>query len=183
MYNILMFDRDSIKIIKHRFVSDRVFCELLDKFETAHRAFDINSELIIAHFWAQMAHETGGFRWLRELGGPSYFKRYEGRKDLGNTKPGDGIKYFGRGIIHLTGKANYEIYSHKISMDLVNEPELAEKPDIAMLIALHYWKDRGINAKAAKDDLKAVTRAINGGLNGLTDRERYLNMLKKEMGI
>lgn len=170
-------------VVKHSRVADELFQQLVESFEHSHGGFGLNSDLIIAHFWAQMAHETGGFRWLRELGGPKYFQRYEGRKDLGNTKPGDGVKYHGRGIIHITGRYNYDIYGQKIGKDLINNPELAEKPDVAMLIALHYWQDRGINAKAARDDVKAVTRAINGGLNGLPDRKHYLRKLKKEFKI
>lgn len=132
----------------------------------------------MAMFWSQMAHETGGFRWYKELGNAKYFKKYNGRKDLGNTEPGDGPRFKGRGIIHLTGRANYTHYSKLLGVDLVNNPELAEKPEIAVRVALEYWKNRNLNKYADKEDVKAVTRRINGGYNGLNDRKKYYNAFK-----
>ena len=154
---------------------------LLKEFHKLKDEYEVNTFLRKAHFWAQMAHETGGFRWYGELGGKSYFQRYEGRKDLGNTRKGDGYKYRGRGIIHLTGRYNYTKYSKKLGIDLVNNPDRAKDPDVAMLVALEYWKTRKINKYADKDDVRMVTRRINGGYNGLADRKRYLEKLKKAL--
>lgn len=131
-----------------------------------------------AHFWAQMAHETGGFRWPEELGGREYFRRYDGRKDLGNTQPGDGYRFKGRGFIHLTGRHNYKKFGDRIGEDLVNNPEKAAEPEIALKIALEYWKDRGLNDLAEKGDIVGITRRINGGLNGLQDRRRYYDVFR-----
>lgn len=176
-------DFKELFILRHQGANKEVFHELVRKFEESHRAFGLNTDLRIVHFWAQMAHETGGFRWLRELGGRNYFKKYDGRRDLGNTKPGDGYKYRGRGIIHITGRHNYSVYSQKVGVDLVEKPELAEEPDIAMLVALHYWQDKGLNHLADEDNIKKITKRINGGYNGLKDREKYLKRLKAEFNI
>lgn len=176
-------DFKELFILRHGSADKKVFNELVRKFEEAHRAFGFNNDLRIVHFWAQMAHETGGFRWLRELGGRKYFQRYEGRKDLGNTQEGDGYRFRGRGIIHLTGRHNYTVYSDKVGEDLVANPERAQDPDVAMLVALHYWQDKGLNHTADKDDVRTITRRINGGLNGFADRKRYLRLLKKEFKI
>lgn len=129
-------------------------------------------------FWAQMAHETGGFRWLRELGGRKYFSKYEGKKDLGNTEPGDGYRFRGRGLIHITGRYNYKKYGKKIGLDLINDPKLASVPEVAIQIALEYWTDHNLNKYADQGNIKKVTRRINGGYNGLQDRIRYYKKLR-----
>ncbi len=137
----------------------------------------INTPERLRHFTAQMGHESGGFRHLKELGGRSYFKRYEGRKDIGNTSPGDGYKYRGRGIIQLTGKSNYKTYGNKLGIDLVNKPELASNPDIAVKVAARYWKDKGLNKLADKGNMRGITKRINGGYNGLRDRQNIYRKL------
>jgi len=132
--------------------------------------YGIGTPLRIAHFLAQAAHETNGFRTLEEYGGASYFARYEGRADLGNTKPGDGARFHGRGIFQLTGRANYRRYGEKLGLDLEGDPERAAEPVISLKIAACYWADRKLNAPADQDDLLRVTLLINGGRNGLDDR-------------
>lgn len=130
--------------------------------------------LRMAHFLAQAAHESDGFRTTVEYWGPTAQQRgYEGRSDLGNTQPGDGRRYMGRGIFQLTGRDNYARYGQKLGLDLVNQPELAAEPPISFRIACHYWLAKGLNALADKDDLVGITRRINGGENGLADRQRY----------
>ncbi len=142
--------------------------------------YEINTPLREAHFWAQAAHETGGFRFMREIWGPTDAqKRYEGRKDLGNTEPGDGKRYAGRGIFQLTGRANYKKYGEILGVDLVNDPEKAADPEISLRIACEYWKARKINACADQDDIVAVTKKINGGTNGIADRRTCLAVAKK----
>jgi putative chitinase len=128
--------------------------------------------LRLAHFMAQMSHESGGFRFMREIWGPTPTQlRYEGRDALGNTRPGDGKRFMGRGIIQITGRANYAEYGAITGLDLINTPELAEHPENAVWIACAYWYRRRLNTLADADDVQAVTRRINGGLNGLADRQ------------
>lgn len=129
----------------------------------------INTPQRQAAFIAQLAHETAGFKTMREYASG---QEYEGRRSLGNTNPGDGQRYKGRGLIQLTGKANYASYGKQIGVDLVNNPELAEKPDVAMKVALAYWNNNNLNAKADRGDIRGITKVINGGYNGLANRER-----------
>lgn len=134
--------------------------------------YDINTPLRVCHFWAQCAHETGGFRYTHEVWGPTKAQtKYEFRRDLGNNLPGDGYKFRGRGIFQLTGRANYETYGRKLGVSLVNNPELAARPDIALRVACEYWREKKLNALADKNDIEAITRKINGGYNGLSDRK------------
>lgn len=134
-----------------------------------------------AMFLAQMAHESGNFRYDEEIWGPtSAQKGYEGRSDLGNNQPGDGYKYRGRGYIQLTGRANYRQYGKLLGVDLENNPDLAKDPNIAARVAIEYWKKRVNRTAAQKGDVKTVTYNINGGYNGLNDRiEKYEKYLKK----
>lgn len=142
-------------------------------------AHAINTPLRIAHWLAQTAHESGGYRWFNEIWGPTEAQKgYEGRKDLGNVIAGDGKRFAGRGILQLTGRANYESYANKLGIDLVDNPELAAMPAISVLIAARYWKDRGLNELADADDITAITKRVNGGLNGLEDRKAWLGKAK-----
>lgn len=139
----------------------------------------LDSGLRLAHFLAQAAHETMGFSRMIEIWGPTPAqRRYEGRKDLGNVQPGDGFRYRGRGIPHLTGRDNYRRFGSVIGVDLEGQPDLAAEPAIAMAIGGAYWTARRINAAADRDDVEAVTRLVNGGLNGIDDRRRHLARAK-----
>ncbi|WNL51127.1 endolysin [Synechococcus phage S-CREM2] len=130
-----------------------------------------------AIFLAQMAHETGNFKYQEEIHDGS---NYEGRTDLGNTQPGDGKRYKGRGYIQITGRFNYDRFGKMIGQDLVNNPELAADPNIAAQVALAYWKDRNISGPARQGDNLAVTRLINGGTNGLADRNAKYEQYKRK---
>lgn len=138
--------------------------------------YEVNTYLRICHFIAQAAHESASFRTLEEYASG---EAYEGRKDLGNTEPGDGKRYKGRGIFQLTGRANYRDMSKKLGLDLEGNPELAETPEVSVLTALEYWKSRGLNKFADADDVSTITKRINGGFNGLEDRKKYLAKAKK----
>jgi len=141
----------------------------------------ITTPLRMAHFVAQIAHESGSFLYAEEIADGS---AYEGRADLGNTEPGDGRRYKGRGLIQLTGRANYADYSRDSGIDYVARPELvASDPFAAVDVACWYWNKRRINALADADDVKAVTKAINGGYNGLDDRMAYLARAKAVLGL
>lgn len=142
--------------------------------------FGITTSLRMAHYLAQVAHESAELKYTKELASGA---EYEGRKDLGNTSRGDGVRYKGRGLIQLTGKANYKAYKEYCGFDVVAKPELLEQPLGATRSSMWYWQTHGLNALADKDDMKAVTRRINGGYNGLADREKYLTRAKKALGI
>ncbi|QFU31492.1 glycoside hydrolase family 19 protein [Brevundimonas sp. Bb-A] len=128
----------------------------------------LDSGLRLAHFMGQCAHESGGFRYMEEIASG---QAYEGRKDLGNVIAGDGKRYKGRGPIQLTGRSNYRRVGRKIGIDLEGHPEIVSHPSLGLLVGCVYWDERGLNAKADADDLMGLTRAINGGTNGLEDRK------------
>lgn len=138
--------------------------------ETLER-YEINTVLRIAHFLAQCCHESAGFRTTEEFATGA---AYEGRRDLGNTQPGDGMRYKGRGIIQLTGRANYRRLGEKLGIDLENDPAMAAEPLTSLTIACEFWKAHNLNNAADRDDINVVTRIINGGYNGLDDRKQYL---------
>lgn len=129
-----------------------------------------------AAFLAQLAHESCEFRYFEELGDDDYFHQYDpGQPNTaaGNTQPGDGPRYHGRGPIQLTGRGNYRAAGQALGLDLEGNPELAARPDVGFRIAQWYWTSRDINALADAGDFAAVTRAVNGGYNGLPAREAY----------
>lgn len=141
----------------------------------------INTRLRIAAFLAQIGHESGSLVYSKELGGASYFAKYDGRKDLGNTQPGDGAKFAGRGLIQVTGRANYLAASKALFGDdrLLKNPELLEQPEWAAESAVWFWSSRNLNALADADRFTDLTKRINGGTNGLEDRKtRYRQALK-----
>lgn len=145
------------------------------------KKYQITTPLRMAHFVSQLAHETASFLYAEEIADGS---AYEGRRDLGNTQPGDGKRFKGRGLIQLTGRANYTQYHQDCGVDCVNHPELvATDPFVGVEVACWYWDKRKINQLADADDVKAVTKAINGGFNGLDDRVQYLGRAKAVLGI
>merc|ERR1711907_669048 len=119
-------------------------------------------------FMAQCSHECDHFNPMEEYASGA---AYEGRSDLGNTQPGDGRRFKGRGYIQLTGRANYIDVGRAIGVDLVNNPTRATEPAIAAKVALHFWKTRVRRRVSNFCDTYAVTRVINGGTNGLADRK------------
>lgn len=150
--------------------------------EDACIQFGILSTLQKAHFLAQIAHESGNFVYNKEIWGPTPSqKRYEGRLDLGNTQKGDGSRFRGRGLIQITGRANYEAYSKATYGDLraVDNPKMLEELPDAALAAGWFWESKRINPLADRDDVVAVTKRINGGLNGLADRKAKLVKAKQ----
>ncbi|TCM17194.1 putative chitinase [Novosphingobium sp. PhB165] len=139
----------------------------------------MDSPLRLAHFLGQVIHESGGFHYMEEIWGPTPAQqRYEGRADLGNSQPGDGKRYKGRGPIQITGRSNYRAYGQRLGIDLEGNPALAADPAIGLRIALEFWKMNGLNALADKDDVEGITHRINGGVNGLADRKAQLAKLK-----
>ena len=147
-------------------------------------SYQINTYLRIAHFMAQVTVECAGFRTTEEFASGN---EYEGRTDLGNTHPGDGKRYKGRGLLQLTGRANYRSIGAILGLDLENHPEIAGDPLISLRIAGEYWKKHQINTPAEGDDLIQVTQLVNGGQNGIEDRRLFLGKakaaLKRRMGL
>lgn len=144
------------------------------KYKTLFKKYEINTPLRIAHFMAQLHHESGGFKYLKELGNSAYFNKYEGRKDLGNTVKGDGAKFKGRGYIQITGRANYTELSKALNIDFVNNPELLEQEANAILSALWFWNKKKLNIFADEDNISTITKRINGGFNGIQERKELL---------
>lgn len=136
---------------------------------------NITTKRRAAFFLAQLAHESGDLNWMEEFASGA---AYEGRRDLGNTHPGDGKRYKGRGPIQLTGRNNYIAAGKALKVDLVNHPTRAADPRYAFRIAVWFWTTRGLNAVADRGDFKAVTRIINGGYNGLADRQARLSRVR-----
>ena len=134
----------------------------------------------VAAFIAQIGHESGQPKYVKEIWGPTSAQaRYEGRKDLGNTVAGDGPKYRGRGLIQITGRANYIMCGEALALDLINHPELLEKPQHACMSAAWFWLTRGLNTLADAGQFDRITRRINGGQNGAADRQAlYARALK-----
>jgi putative chitinase len=131
--------------------------------------------LRLAHFLAQLGHESDGYKAMEEYASGA---AYEGREDLGNVQGGDGRRFKGRGPIQLTGRANYRDYGRQLGIDLEAHPEIAALPSIGMLTACAYWDRKSLNALADRDEIEAITRRINGGLNGLEDRKARLAKAK-----
>jgi predicted chitinase/LysM repeat protein len=130
----------------------------------------INTPKRQAAFIAQLAHESGEFRYMEEIASGS---AYEGRKDLGNTHPGDGVRFKGRGPIQLTGRSNYAAAGKALGLDLVNNPKSAATPEVGFRTAAWFWNTRNLNSYADAGNFREVTRRINGGYNGLADRQKY----------
>ena len=120
-----------------------------------------------ASFLSQVGHESGQLRYVHELASG---QAYEGRADLGNTQRGDGVRFRGRGLLQVTGRANYAACGKALGMDLLAKPELLEQAVNACRSAGWFWQTRGLNALADAGDQERVTRRINGGVNGLAER-------------
>ncbi len=169
--------------------------------------YDISTHLRQCHFLAQIQHESANFTAVKEnlnysaaalvATFPKYFTKevaatyarkpekignraYANRMGNGNEASGEGYKFCGRSYIQITGKVNYTAMGKAFGIDLINHPELLEQPKYAMLAAGWFWHDRNLNAIAdlAHDDVTKVTKIINGGTNGLKERQAAFNKLK-----
>lgn len=180
------------------------------KYRTLLNREGINTPLRLAHFLAQIEHESGlkpieeNLRYSASrlmVVFPKYFptielaKAYEykpkeiasrvygGRMGNGCEQSSDGWKYRGRGFIQLTGKNNYTALSKDTNIDYVTNPDLLLTEADAMISAIWFWNKNRLNKYADKDDIRTITKRINGGYNGLADRERLLKKWKKDLGI
>lgn len=144
--------------------------DFVNPLNNAMQEFNINNPARKAAFLAQVAHESGELRYVREIASGA---AYEGRDDLGNTEEGDGVRYKGRGLIQISGRANYEKCGEYLNIDCLDDPQLLEHPDWATKSAAWFWKTHGLNDLADKGDFLRITKRINGGTNGLKERMAY----------
>jgi predicted chitinase len=144
--------------------------EIANALAPAFAQFNITTPRRAAMAVAQFAHESAGFRTTTEYASGA---AYEGRKDLGNTQPGDGKRFRGRGYIQITGRHNYTNVSKALGYDFVKDPSDLAKPEWAAKASCWWWNNAGCNGFADRDDFKGLTRRINGGYNGLADRQTY----------
>lgn len=154
--------------------------EYLPLLNAAMAEAQINTPQRQAAFLAQVAHESAQLRYFEELASGA---AYEGRKDLGNTQPGDGRRFKGRGPIQLTGRANYRAAGQALGLDLEGNPKMAAQPDVGFRTAGWFWNKKDLNTLADSGNFREITRRVNGGYNGMADRERYYAAAKKALGI
>lgn len=148
----------------------------LNPINAACAEFDINSKARLAAYLAQIAHESMSLFYTAEIASGA---RYEGRLDLGNTQKGDGMKFKGRGLIQITGRANYVALMMDLDIDCVEHPEILEQPELAARSSGWFWKAHGLNKLADAGDQRAVTKRVNGGYNGLAERLDFFNSATK----
>lgn len=142
--------------------------------------YGINTPGRRAAFLAQLAHESGELKYMEEIASG---EAYEGRKSLGNTEPGDGKRYKGRGPIQLTGRSNYRRAGAALGLDLEGEPTKVTDPEVGCRVAGWFWKTRGLNELADAGDFRQITKRVNGGYNGLEKREAYYKKAKAALGV
>lgn len=168
-------------------LSDALVERWYDAFIAALAEFDIDTPARIAAFIAQTSHETLGFTLTRELWGPTPAqRRYEPpsvkARDLGNVNAGDGRRFLGRGLLQITGRANYKACGKALGIDLEATPELLEREPLAARASAWWWHRHGCNEIADQGDFIALTKRINGGLTGLEDRMRRWRIAKEALG-
>jgi len=163
-----------------------VFAPILATVMASHQ---IDTPVRMAAFLAQVGHESGQLLFVRELWGPTAAQQhYEGRADLGNTQPGDGKRFLGRGLIQITGRKNYAACGAALGLDLLTHPELLESPSHAAASAAWFWLQHNLNRYADHGDFLGLSIAINGknknGLpNGWQDRQDLWGRAKKAIGM
>lgn len=158
--------------------------KFIDALNTTFTKFDISTVNRIAGFLSQVGVESEEFLYVKELGNNAYLSKYDTgtlAKKLGNTPEadGDGQKYRGRGLIQVTGHDNYRDCGKALGLDLLNHPELLEQPLYAVESAGWYWNSRNINAACDADNIRLISRLVNGGTNGLDRRTAYYTLAKK----
>lgn len=146
--------------------------QFLDPLNAAMLEYDITTPKRQAAFLAQIAHESGSFRYVRELASGAAYDTGRLAERLGNTPEadGDGERYRGRGLIQITGTDNYRACGLALDLDLLAEPELLERPDLACRSAAWFWSSRGLNELADRCEFTRITKRVNGGTNGQAER-------------
>lgn len=149
-------------------VDQTTLMKFLPGLNACFKRYNINTPLRVAHFLGQIGHESGEFRYTEEIASG---RAYEGREDLGNTVPGDGVRFKGRGLIQITGRTNYDQYSRFTGYDFIADPQMiADDPHYSVDVAGWFWTARSLNHFADQDDIRKLTRRINGGYNGIDHR-------------
>ena len=174
-----------VKIMPYARNRAQAWVEPLNK---AMAEFGIDTPIKQASFLAQVAHESGELHFTLEIASG---EAYEGRTDLGNKVKGDGVKYKGRGLIQITGKANYVAVAMALDVDCLVHPEVLETPEGAARSAAWWWREHKLNELAASDEgsFLRVSKVINGvnkttGLpNGWEDRLAHFKVAKKVLGV
>ena len=152
-------------------------------FSDVLEAYGLNTLQRKAMFLAQCLHESGCLKYTKEIWGPTKWQvKYEGHTGLGNTQPGDGKKYLGRGIIQLTGRANYAKFAEWVKMpEIMDNPSLIEQPGVALLSAIWFWETNNLNKYADAGDIEGCTKRVNGPkMLGLDERKHYY---EKALGV
>lgn len=167
--------------------------------------FDINTPLRAAAFLAQIGHESGRLVFIREVWSNTPAQQtYEGAARLGNTDPGDGERFMGRGPMQITGRKNYKLLGAALNVDFVAQPTLLERVDYGALSAGWFWRtgsglnlgkkalhaleryglgtNVNLNDLADRQDFETITLCINGGLNGYADRCKLYARAKQTLG-
>lgn len=170
----------------------------LPQIEAAMAAYGIDTPQRQAYFLAQIGHESGGLHYTTELWGPTEAqKRYEGRADLGNTRPGDGSLFRGHGLIQVTGRANHAHERDRLRLKFPDAPDFEEYPALlaqpqwAALSAADFWNSRGLNAGADAGDVDWISDVINrghrteavGDTNGFADRAALSTAALAALGV
>jgi predicted chitinase len=187
---VSMLTAEQLKSIMPR-LSDIRNGEFRPFLTAAMTEFAIEAPARAAAFLAQLAHESGQFRFMEEIWGPTDAqRRYEPvtklSEALGNTDVGDGKRFKGRGPIQLTGRANYQRFGDLLGVDLLGDPTRAANADVAFRIAGLFWSKNGLNELADLATAEAftqITRRINGGTNGLADRRAFYVVARKVLGV
>lgn len=163
------------------YAKDATIAKFLTPLNLTFEKYKINTPKRIAAFLAQIAHESGSFRYVEEIASGS---AYEGRKDLGNTQPGDGVRFKGRGLIQVTGRTNYEAVGKALQYDFISQPEHLTYPGAATLSAGWFWDSRKLNDLAdlgTEEAFNKITKKINGGYNGKEDRLKHWERCKEAL--
>jgi len=139
------------------------------------KKYRLNNDLRQAHFLAQIFYESDHFRTTTEYHSGRNYDIQVNRKralGLGNTQPGDGVRFRGRGLIQLTGRANYKFFGKRLGVNLLANPKKVAEFPLALEVSGDYWKYREINKYADRNSYRMVTKRVNGGQRGLAKRTR-----------
>lgn len=164
----------------------------LNPLNEAMREFEINTANRVRAFLSQILHESCSFLYMQEIADG---KEYEGRKDLGNTQIGDGVKFKGRGALQVTGRDMYRLCGLALGLDLISKPELLELPENAFKASAWCWKHKGLNEVADHSEdwtitlknkrfpkghmftkIEWISYKVNGGFNGMDQRKAFYNL-------